>query len=107
MLSATARASVADEENIVAVSAVSAWEISIKRNLGKLQAPGDLREQISANGFAELPITLIHGLVAGDLPRHHDDPFDRMLIAQARVDGFTLVTHDPRFEPYGIGLLKA
>lgn len=106
-LSSTAREAIAADENIVAVSAVTSWEISIKRALGKLEAPNDLREQIEANEFASLPIALIHGLAAGDLPPHHDDPFDRMLVAQARIEGFTLVTRDSRFERYGIDLLAA
>jgi PIN domain nuclease of toxin-antitoxin system len=57
-----------------------AWEISIKKALGKLTAPDDLEQQMDEGGFAPLPITIRHGIAAGELPRHHDDPFDRMLI---------------------------
>lgn len=106
-LSTDARELVADRANLVAVSAASAWEISIKRASGKLEAPSDLVKQISANDFVALPITLADGLTAGSLPRYHDDPFDRMLVAQARNGGFTLVTRDARLASYGVELLGA
>jgi len=88
------------------VSAASAWEISIKKALGKLMAPDDLEQQVDESGFAALPISLVHGLAAGRLPRHHDDPFDRMLIAQALEEGLTLVTHDKRFSDYEVALMR-
>jgi PIN domain nuclease of toxin-antitoxin system len=66
------------------VSAASAWEISIKKALGKLSAPDDLVHQVDESEFAALPISIAHGLAGSQLPRHHDDPFDRMLIARAR-----------------------
>jgi PIN domain nuclease of toxin-antitoxin system len=106
-LATEAREAIADGNNIVAVSSASAWEISIKRALGKLIAPEDLEQQIEANGFVPLPITIADGLAAGQLPPHHDDPFDRMLVAQARTRHLTLVSRDPRFSPYGIELLTA
>ena len=89
------------------VSAVSAWEISIKRALGKLSAPNDLAEHVQSGGFAELPITIADGLLAGALPCHHDDPFDRMLVAQAQRHGLTVVTRDSSFALYGVAVLKA
>ncbi len=94
-----------DGRNIIFVSAASAWEISIKRALGKLRAPDDLEEALDANRFLKLPISVQHALLAGDLPRHHDDPFDRMLIAQAQVERLTFVTHDPQIERYGLRVL--
>jgi PIN domain nuclease of toxin-antitoxin system len=96
---------IADPANFVAVSAVSAWEISIKKALGKLAAPDDLEHQIQAGGFTPLPVTIAHGLAAGQLARHHDDPFDRMLIAQALAEGLTIVTRDKRFNDYGVSVL--
>jgi PIN domain nuclease of toxin-antitoxin system len=96
---------IADGANLVAVSAASAWEISIKRALGKLQAPDDLEAQLEASDFVALPITVADGLAAGSLPRHHDDPFDRMLVAQARANGLTVVTRDSRLARYGVDLL--
>ena len=80
-LSPQARDAIADPDNLVAVSAVSAWEISIKKALGKLAAPDDLEQQIHAGGFTELPISIAHGIAAVRLARHHEDPFDRVLIA--------------------------
>jgi PIN domain nuclease of toxin-antitoxin system len=98
---------VADPRNDVYVSAASVWEISIKRALGKLSAPDNLEETVAGNGFQPLPISLAHATKAGELPLHHQDPFDRMLIAQAQLEGLTTVTRDPRFQSYGIPLLTA
>ncbi|HWG64850.1 MAG TPA: type II toxin-antitoxin system VapC family toxin [Streptosporangiaceae bacterium] len=106
-LSAQAREAIADPANLVAVSAVSAWEISIKKALGKLTAPDDLERQIQTGGFTPLHITITHGIAAGQLPRHHEDPFDRMLIAQAFTEGLSIVTSDKRFSDYGVALLPA
>jgi PIN domain nuclease of toxin-antitoxin system len=102
-----ARDSIADPANLVVVSAVSAWEISIKKALGKLAAPDDLEQQVEAGGFVPLPISIAHGIAAGQLPHHHEDPFDRMLIAQAFAEGLTIVTRDKRFNDYGVTLLAA
>ena len=86
---------------------VSAWEIAIKKALGKLSAPDDLADQVRAGGFSELPMTIADGVLAGALPRHHDDPFDRMLVAQATRHGLTLMTRDPTFSVYGVALANA
>ncbi|WP_432523209.1 type II toxin-antitoxin system VapC family toxin [Kineococcus sp. SYSU DK006] len=99
------RAAVADGENEVFVSAASAWEMSIKAALGKLTAPDGLREELQQQGFTELPVTVDDGLAAGALPRHHDDPFDRMLIAQAARRGLQLLSVDRRFTDYDVQLL--
>jgi len=102
-----AREAIADPANLVAVSAASAWEISIKKALGKLSAPDDLEQQVQTSGFIPLPITIAHALAAGQLSRHHEDPFDRMLVAQAIAEGMTIVTRDKRFEDYDVGLVLA
>ena len=106
-LPARTREAIADPVNLVAVSAASAWEISIKKALGKLAAPDDLADQLEAGGFEPLPISVAHAIAAGHLPRHHEDPFDRMLIAQALAEGLTIVTRDKRFDDYGVPLLAA
>jgi PIN domain nuclease of toxin-antitoxin system len=107
-LKAEARQVMADPSSIVHVSAASIWELSIKAALGKLDLDGaDLVEEIEANGFVELPILARHSLAAANLPRHHEDPFDRMLIAQAQIEGLTIVTRDSAFRAYGVGLLPA
>ncbi len=106
-LSTQARDAIADPANLVMVSAATAWEISIKRALGKLAAPDDLEQQLHAGGFTALPISIAHGIAAGQLARHHEDAFDRMLIAQAIAEGLTIVTRDKRFEDYGVALLAA
>jgi PIN domain nuclease of toxin-antitoxin system len=100
-----ARDAIADPANLVMVSAASAWEITIKKALGKLSAPDDLERQVEVSGFTPLPISVVHGLAAGRLHRHHDDPFDRMLIAQAFAEGLTVVTHDKRFADYNVAML--
>ncbi len=100
-----ARDAIAEPANLVMVSAASAWEISIKKALRKLTAPDDIELQIDEGGFTPLPISIAHGIAAGQLPRHHDDPFDRMLIAQAFAEGLTVVTHDKRFADYGVPTL--
>jgi PIN domain nuclease of toxin-antitoxin system len=106
-LTAEARDAIADQANLVAVSAVSAWEISVKKTLGKLSAPDDLERQVQQGGFLPLSISIAHGLAAGQLPRHHEDPFDRMLIAQAFAEGLAMVTRNKRFADYGVPLIPA
>ena len=101
-LGAGARALVAGPDNAVYVSAASVWEIGMKRALGKLDAPDDLIDAVERSGFDPLPIGLAHAELAGALPRHHDDPFDRMLVAQAMAEGATLVTADARLAAYAV-----
>ena len=88
----------------VFVSAASIWEIAIKRSLGKLDAPGDLMEVIARADFGRLPITFAHAAAVAALPFHHRDPFDRMLIAQAEVEGLVILTVDPQFVAYDVRL---
>jgi PIN domain nuclease of toxin-antitoxin system len=87
------------------LSPVSLWEITIKQAAGKLTGPADLAERILGLRFRELPVTHRHAIAAGRLPPHHRDPFDRMLIAQATVDGLTLVTRDADVQRYEVDLL--
>jgi PIN domain nuclease of toxin-antitoxin system len=87
------------------VSAASVWEIAIKRASGKLKAPEDLLEKVAVAGFDELSVTFEHATVAGALPPHHGDPFDRMLVAQAQIEGLILVTNDARIAAYDVPLL--
>ena len=88
-------------------SAAGAWEIAIKARLGKLDAPSDLRDSLNEAQIRELPVTVEHGLAAGALPLDHADPFDRMLVAQARLERLTLVTSDPAMAAYDVALLAA
>ena len=101
-----AASAIADPQHAAIVSAASVWEISIKQANGRLDAPVDLLATI-ADDFATLPMTAGHAMAAGRLPPHHADPFDRMLIAQARVEGLTLVSVDRRFADYDVALLAA
>jgi len=87
------------------LSTVTLWEITIKQTAGKLGGPPDLTERVRDMGFRELPITHTHCIGAGRLPVHHRDPFDRMLVAQARVEGLTLVTRDSDIQKYDVDLL--
>ncbi len=96
-----------DVHNEVLVSAASVWEISIKYHLGKLDIPDNWVQFIGASGFSELSVTFAHALAAAALPRHHDDPFDRMLIAQAQIENLVLVTRDLEFAAYSVQILNA
>lgn len=97
---------IADPDNVVYVSAVTTWEISIKQALGRLSVEGDLDGAI-AEDFEPLTITHEHARLAGELPAYHRDPFDRMLVAQARVEELTLVTRDEPLRRYGVTVLAA
>jgi PIN domain nuclease of toxin-antitoxin system len=107
MLSSEATAAIGSPSSMVYVSPASIWEASIKRGLGRLEAPSDLAGWVAKAGFIELPIVMRHAERAGALPRHHADPFDRILIAQAQLEGLTLVTRDPAFAAYGVAVLAA
>jgi len=89
----------------VLVSAASAWEIAIKRALGRLTFPLERFDAVLEEaGFAPLPISAAHAIEAGGLPRHHADPFDRMLVAQARSDDLMLASEDPLVAAYDVRL---
>ena len=96
-----------DHEPGVCFSPATIWEVTIKQAIGKLKGPADLPERIRDSGFAELPITAEHALVAGRLPLIHRDPFDRMLVAQAQCEDLTLVTTDVNCQKYGVAVLSA
>ncbi|EME70233.1 PilT protein domain-containing protein [Paramagnetospirillum caucaseum] len=103
----TIRAALADPSVEALVSAATAWEIAIKRALGRLDFPADELESIlKDNGFKPLPITTAHAVAAGALPRHHADPFDRMLVAQAACESLTLASVDPMVARYGVPVLN-
>ncbi len=106
-LSPGTRKAISDAAAVVHVSAATVWEAAIKVALGKLQISGDLPSAIPASGFIELPITARHAWLAGTLPRHHDDPFDRILVAQARLEELTIVTHDVALRRYDVPVLPA
>jgi PIN domain nuclease of toxin-antitoxin system len=103
-LAVAAREAISDA-TLVFVSAASAWEIAIKTALGRVRLPRSFSEGVEQSGFIELPIAFDHAAAAEFLPSHHTDPFDRMLIAQAKVERLVLVTHDRRFEPYGQAII--
>jgi len=101
-LSEKAREALADPANDVLVSTASVWEIAIKRALGKLSAPDDLPDHIVAQGFSWLPVGAEHAWHVRDLPPHHRDPFDRLLVAQALSERLPIVSADARFGAYGV-----
>ena len=101
-LSPTARDALADPANEPLVSAASVWEIAIKRSLGKLTAPDDLPNRIADEGFAWLQVSAAHAWQVRDLPAHHRDPFDRLLIAQALVERLPIINADARLSDYGV-----
>jgi PIN domain nuclease of toxin-antitoxin system len=102
-----ARDAIADPSSRIAVSAASIWEAEIKAAAGQLGLGRNLAREAEARGFEQLAITSAHAVQAARLPRHHDDPFDRMLVAQAQLEGLTLVTRDPVFDNYAVAVLAA
>jgi PIN domain nuclease of toxin-antitoxin system len=99
------RAAIENGGNDVFVSAATVWEIAIKRALGKLEFAVPIVATIGRCKFQLLPISAAHAEYAGGLPRHHNDPFDRMLVAQAVLEGLVLATEDPLLRPYRVPLL--
>jgi len=89
----------------VFISAISAVEISIKQTLGKLQAPNNLEQEIEKRGFQTLALEYRHGVRLRHLPNHHQDPFDRLLLAQALEESLTLITHDKKLTSYSAKIL--
>ncbi len=96
-----------DHEPDVYVSSATIWEVAVKQAIGKIKEPADLPERIRGSGFRQLPITFEHAIAAGRLPLIHRDPFDRMLVAQARVEDLTLVTRDAEVQKYEVSVLAA
>lgn len=105
-LSRRARTAIADEGNIIMVSAASAWEISTKSRLGRLSGAtdvaGDIGGAVASQGFTELEISIRHAQRAGRLAGEHRDPFDRMLIAQAQIEDLSVVSNDGVFDTYAV-----
>ena len=106
-----ARRAIETDAVVVRVSAVSAWEIAIKSRSGRLALRGPLHrwmpDELERNGFVMLSVAVEHAVAVASLPDHHDDPFDRLLIVQARHDGLTIVTSDPAFDLYDVPVLDA
>ncbi|MGA3318185.1 MAG: type II toxin-antitoxin system VapC family toxin [Candidatus Korobacteraceae bacterium] len=104
-LSAIAVKAMESRSNSIVVSAAVPWELAIKTNLGKLKSQtllANWEAKLTEEGFSELPIESSHAIRAGLLPRHHNDPFDRLLAAQAQVTGWPIITADAIFEAYGV-----
>lgn len=105
-LSEKAFSLIKERENLIYISAASCWEIAIKSRLGKLHLPGAnidiIVEEIGANGFTPLAITVNHAIQVYKLPDYHRDPFDRILVAQARWEKVVLVTDDPLIRAYDV-----
>jgi PIN domain nuclease of toxin-antitoxin system len=93
------------EADIVWVSAATACEVAIKLSQGRLRVDEPLRVTVGTDDFTELPLTIRHAEELQRLPLHHGDPFDRILIAQARAEGATIVTHDRVLEAYGVPII--
>lgn len=106
-LSAQARGAIASEENEVFVSVVSPWEIAIKKSRNRIETPDDLDRGLESSQFKLIPVLLRHTKAVESMPHHHRDPFDRMLVAQAIVDGMTLVTADRKLTRYAVALMPA
>jgi PIN domain nuclease of toxin-antitoxin system len=108
-LSAAADAIIADGEQELLFSAVSAMEIAMKHAAGRLELPDDvaawIRTRVAAFALVELPVTVDHAIEAGRLPMHHRDPWDRLLIAQARVEGVPLLSADTRLHRYEVATI--
>lgn len=100
-LSRKVREIIMDPDNFIFVSVGTLWEISIKEQIGKLIVPQGIEREIANNNFQILPIEARHIKTLGNLPLHHKDPFDRILVSQALTEGFTLITHDTRQGAYG------
>lgn len=104
-LGEAARAALADATNRVWVSAVSIWEVRIKQRIGKLELPPSFADAVASSGFDDLAFTSTHAHAVERLPDHHRDPFDRALIAQAKIEDLTLVTADARLAAYDVDRL--
>ena len=106
-LRADVLAAIDDPANRIFVSAASIWEIAIKRASGRLHVPINFIELVDSAGYTEIPVTFRYAEVAANLPLHHRDPFDRMLIAQAQVEYLTLVTDDTHISRYDVPVMSA
>src|SRR4051812_43506517 len=98
----TAALELADSRNVVLLSAVAVWEVAIKSSLGKLDAPSRFAQTLLEGGALPLAISVEHAERVGQLPWHHRDPFDRLLVVQATVEGAVVVTNDAKIAAYGV-----
>jgi PIN domain nuclease of toxin-antitoxin system len=110
-LSERTRALLEDPDNELYLSAASSWEIAVKYALGKLPLPElparYVVSRLQRSGISSLAVEHAHALQVAELPHHHRDPFDRLLVAQAMVESLPLLTADPQMEPYGVQILRA
>jgi len=106
-LSEKAKTAITDGNNLVLISAAVIWEIRIKQALGKLEIPSNFRQVLDRQPFEMLAISAEHAHAVADLPAHHRDPFDRMLIAQAMAERLTIVTRDTIIKQYKIPIINA
>jgi PIN domain nuclease of toxin-antitoxin system len=104
-LSPSARDAIASPSNLIFVSSASLWECAIKASIGKLDLPEDFFDSIPETGYEVMPIRTSHLNVYRTLPMHHRDPFDRMLVAQARAEALVLITRDPEIARYDVETL--
>ena len=107
LLSEQALTAIRNPDNKIIVSVVSAWEIAIKKTLGKLESPDNLKEVIADAKFELMPIDYEHAWQVKNLPSHHRDPFDRLLVSQAQIERLTLVTRDAQLKTYNVPILEA
>jgi PIN domain nuclease of toxin-antitoxin system len=106
-LSKEAREAIADAKNLVFISAAVIWEIRIKQGIGKLKIPKNFRSVLEDQPFEMMDITADHAHAVGQMPMYHRDPFDRMLVAQAKVDGLTIVSRDVHLKKYKVPIIEA
>ena len=106
-LSTEAQEVILDRDNIICVSLISLWEISIKQSIGRLDIPEEFYEVVRTGGFEILPLTMMQIEQYRTLPLHHRDPFDRMLVVQAQQQKLTLITRDSEISKYNLEILKA
>jgi PIN domain nuclease of toxin-antitoxin system len=104
-LSTSALRALTDDGNRVLLSAVVVWEVAVKRSLGKVDAPDEYLSLLLDGGARALAVTIEHAVAVEELPWHHRDPFDRMLVAQASVEGAAIVSRDEALRPYGVMLV--
>jgi PIN domain nuclease of toxin-antitoxin system len=102
---AAIRTAIEDGDNEIFISVASVWEIAIKRGLGKLSFAAPIVDTVGQFGFGLLPISGAHAEHAGGLPRHHGDPFDRLIVAQAQLEGLVLATSDAALGRYGVAIM--
>ena len=104
-LSQTETDIITDPDNLIFVSAATAWEIAVKKMIGKLEAPDDLPAALAANNFLELPISIEHSQKLYRLPLHHHDPFDRIMVSQAMSEDLIFMTRDTKIALYDIKII--